>query len=69
MKRMINFLKLYFRYHLKTGLVWYSNGRFVSGCQMVGYSNGGLKTRLKKPIYGPKCPVFKWPAKSSDFTI
>ena len=21
--------------HLNTGLVWYSNGRFVSGCQMV----------------------------------
>ena len=34
--------------HLKTGLVWYSNGRFVSGCQMVRYSNGGLKTGLKK---------------------
>ena len=23
-----------------------SNGIFVSGCQMVQYSNGGLKTRL-----------------------
>ena len=34
--------------HLNTGLVWYSNGRFVSGCQMVRYSNGGLKTGLKK---------------------
>ena len=31
--------------HLNTGLVW--------------YSNGDLKTGLKKPDYGPKCPVFK----------
>ena len=44
--------------HLKTGLVWYSNGRFVSGCQMVQYLNGGLKTMLKKPVYGPKCQVW-----------
>ena len=29
---------------------------------MVRYSNGDLKTRLKKP-------VFKWSAKSHDFTI
>ena len=38
-----------FRYsnHLKTGLVLYSNGRFVSGCQMVRYL-GGMKTVLKK---------------------
>ena len=34
--------------HLNNGLVWYSNGRFVSGCQMVRYSSGGLKTGLKK---------------------
>ena len=36
------------RIHLNTELVWYSNGRFVSGCQMVRYSNGGLKTGLQK---------------------
>ena len=24
---------------------------------MVCYSNGGLKTGPKKPVYGPKCPV------------
>ena len=42
------FLTTFYRNHLKTGLVWYSNGRFVSGCQMVRYSNGGLKTGLKK---------------------
>ena len=29
--------------HLNTGLVWYLNGRFVSGCQIVRLSNGGLK--------------------------
>ena len=34
--------------HLNTGPIWYSNGRFVSGCQMVWYSNVGLKTGLKK---------------------
>ena len=34
--------------HLNTGLVRYLNGRFVSGCQMVRYTNGGLKTGLKK---------------------
>ena len=33
---------------LNTRLVWYSNGRFVSGCEMVRYSNGDLKTRQKK---------------------
>ena len=34
--------------HLNTQIVWYSNGRFVSDCQKVRYSNGGLKTELKK---------------------
>ena len=42
----------YYSNHLNTGLVWCLNGRFVSGCQMVRYTNGGLKTGLKKPIYG-----------------
>ena len=36
---------------------------------MVGYSNTSLKTGLKKPIYGPKCWVFEWSAKSFDLTI
>ena len=36
---------------------------------MVWYSNGGLKTRLKKNVYGLKCQVFDWSAKSRDFTI
>ena len=35
--------------HLNNGLVWYLNSRYVFGCQMVQYSNGGLKTGLKKP--------------------
>ena len=39
---------------LNTKLVWYLNGRFVSGCQMVQYSNGGLKSGLKKACLGPK---------------
>ena len=45
--------------HLNTGQVWYLNG-FVS--------KGGLKTGHKKPVYGPKSPVFEWSAKSHDFT-
>ena len=45
--------------HLNAELFWYSTGRFVFGCQMVRYLKCGLKTILKKPDYGPKCPVFK----------
>ena len=35
--------------HLNTRQVGYSNGRFVSGSQMIQYTNanGGLNTRLK----------------------
>ena len=36
----------------------------MSSCQMVPY----LIVGLKKPVCGPKCPVFEWSAKSSDFT-
>ena len=39
-------------------LAWYSNGRFVSGCQMVVW-----KPDWKKPAYGPKGLVFEWSAK------
>ena len=35
-----------------------------SGIQMVG-----LKTGLKKPAYGSKCPVFKLSAKSHDYHL
>ena len=49
-----------------TRLVWYSNGKIVSGCQMIQYSNGGPKTGLKKAFYGLKCQVFEWTAKSLD---
>ena len=58
-----------FSNHLNAGLVWSSNGRFVSSCHMVQDLIGGLKTGLKKPVYCPKCPVFKWSARSPDFTI
>ena len=39
---------LVFKYsnHLKT--VWYLNGLNMSGCQMVQFSNGGLKTGIQK---------------------
>ena len=43
-------LRLSCRNHLNTELDRYSKGRFVSGCQMVRYSNGGPKTRLKKAV-------------------
>ena len=55
--------------HLKTRLVWYSNSKFASGCQVVWYLNDGLKTGLKKPVNGPICQLFKWCAKSQDLTI
>ena len=45
--------------HLNTRQVWYSNVRFVSGCQTVRYLNGGLKTGLKKACYGQKFGEFK----------
>ena len=41
------YLTLEYSNHLNTRLVWYLNGRFVSSCQMVRYSNGGLKTGQK----------------------
>ena len=69
MIQVMNFPKSEYSNHLNTRLVWYSNGRFVSSCPMVRYLNGGLKTRLKKPVYGPKCLVFEWSAKSLDFAI
>ena len=37
-----------FSNHLNARLVLHSNGRFVFGCQMVPYWNGGLKTGLLK---------------------
>ena len=40
-----------------------------SSSQMVQYYNGGLETGLKKPVSGPKCPVFKWSTKSHDFIL
>ena len=56
-----NELVLYINY-LNTVLVGYLNSRFVSGCQMVRYSNCGLKTGLKEPVYGPTCLVLDPPS-------
>ena len=50
-------------------LACYLNGRFVLGCQIVQSLNGGLNTRLKKPVFGPKYLVFKWSAKSCDIHL
>ena len=36
---------------------------------MVRYSNGSLRTGLKKPVYGPKCLVFLWSVKSCDYYL
>ena len=44
----------YYSNHLNTWQVWYLNGRIVSGCQIVQYSNGGLKTGLKKGCLASK---------------
>ena len=42
----------------------------VDLCPVVNwYLNGGLKTGLKNPVYGPKCLVLEWSAKSCDFTL
>ena len=62
-------VKIIYSNHLNTRLVQYSNSRFVSGCQMVQYSNCGLKTGLKKPVYVPKCLAFEWSTKSRDCVI
>ena len=42
------------------GQVWYLNGPIMSGCQMVWFLNGGLKTKQKMYVLWKKCPVFKW---------
>ena len=47
---------------LNIGLFWFSNGRFVSGCLIFEWWSEKLKKAqksLKKPICGPKCPVFE----------
>ena len=63
------FDKLYTN-HLITGLVWYSKGRFVSNCQMVGQVfKWWSENHWKIAVNDLKCPVFKWSAKSCDFTI
>ena len=56
MRKCLLSFKIYNEYinYLNTGLVWYSNGRFVSDCQMVRHLNGGLKTGLKKACLWPK---------------
>ena len=54
--------------HPNTGLVWYSNGRFVSGCQMVRYLNGGLKTGQKKILFLVQ-NVWYWNGSPSQVTL
>ena len=45
---LIGIVTLHYSNLLNTGLVWYSNGIFVSGCKMGRYLTSGLKTGLKK---------------------
>ena len=50
---MPNYMEIYqtvviYSNNLNTRLVRYSNGEFVSRCQMVWYLNSGQNTRLKK---------------------
>ena len=44
--------------HLNTGQVWYLNALNGSGCQLVWFSNRGLKT-TKNVFHGKKYPVFE----------
>ena len=56
--------------HLNSGLVQYSNGRFV--CTVVKWSSIQMvvwKPDWKKPVCGQKCPVCEWSGKSHYFTI
>ena len=45
--------------------------QMVDLCLIVKWPDIRMVWKLdwKKPAYGPKCPVFKWSAKSHDFTI
>ena len=44
--------------HLKTGLVRYSNvGDLLSNGPVFEWWS---ENRTENPVYGPKCPVFKW---------
>ena len=44
--------------HQNTGHVWYSSGPIVYGCQMVWFSNVGLKTGQKMSVVWPKMSGF-----------
>ena len=41
-RELVQSTEMIYSNHLETGLVWYSNVRFVSGCCMVQYLNDGL---------------------------
>ena len=41
----------------------------MSGCQMAGLSNGGLKTKQKCLLYGLKCVLFEGSTSSCDQNI
>ena len=46
--------------------------QMVDLCVVVKWSGIWMvvwKPDWKKPVYGPKCPVFKWFTNSLDFTI
>ena len=43
--------------HLNTGLVWYSNGRFVSICLMVVWNPDWKKPFMVRNVW---CSVFRW---------
>ena len=43
--------------HLNARQAWYSNGLNMSGCQMVWFRNGVLKSGQKCILYGLKCLV------------
>ena len=52
--------------------VWSSHIQMVYLCLVVRWSGIGMvvwKPDWKKPVYGQRCPIFEWSAKSRDFTI
>ena len=47
----------------------WTNNRHLWTIRPFSYQTFFLETELKKPVFGPKCLVFKWSVKSRDLTI
>ena len=49
---------VFYSNHMNTGQDWYLNGPNLSGCKMILFSNGGLKTG-QKSVRKVKCLDFR----------